>query len=128
MAAKCSYHDAAGGHLTQLKGKVLTATASGLPDPVPETAIVVRRAGGRGSAGAPASPGPPGTPGPVVATGRTDAQGGFTLSVVLKPGRYQVSVPSAAGAASQEFEVGPSGSVGPGGRSDVGELTIWVAP
>jgi hypothetical protein len=75
MDVRCSYDDAAGGGLVQLRGQVLLEPDPGtLPEPVAEVTLTVHRNGS------------------VVGRATTDAQGTYSVSLNLKPGEYELRV------------------------------------
>ena len=73
MDVRCSYDDAAGGDLVQLRGQVLLEPDPGMiPEPVPEVTLTVHRGG------------------TVVGRATTDAQGSYSVSLNLAPGEYEL--------------------------------------
>jgi hypothetical protein len=79
MDVRCSYEDAGRGPLVQLRGKVLLeADAGAMPEPVTETMLTIHRAD---------------TPNaPALGRATTDAQGSYSVSLVLQPGAYELRV------------------------------------
>jgi hypothetical protein len=90
-ARRCTYEDAIGDGPTRLGGHVRFESEGGLPGagaPLTEIEVTVRPVEGPGQA--------PGT-GRRVAHARTDAQGAFHLSAVLRAGLYDVVAQGADG-------------------------------
>jgi hypothetical protein len=86
MDAKCSYADALGGEVVFVTGSVLgEGEAGGLPTGLEAMLVEL--------VPIEATPQGPGiATGPVAATAKTDAQGTFSVSAVLRPGAYEVRV------------------------------------
>jgi hypothetical protein len=89
MDARCSYDDALGEGLTQVRGKVLAESDTGpLPTAVEGAVVTVHpfadEAGGSGRLQ------------PAVARAITDAQGSFSLSAMLRAGTYVFAVDGSA--------------------------------
>lgn len=74
MDVRCSYRGAAGGQLIQVRGRVHGETETVLPEPLADVEVSIRRVGDVA----------------VLGRARTDMQGGFSLSVVLRPGTYRL--------------------------------------
>lgn len=95
--ARCSYADAQGRLLVQLRGTVLGEGEAGqMAMPLSEVEVTVH-AIERARSGDPRDE----EVGPTVARGRTDAQGAFSMSAMLRPGTYVVRV----GGAEQRIEI-----------------------
>jgi hypothetical protein len=95
---RCSYSDTAGGELVRLGGRVQRPTVGAtLGEGLQGVTVLVQEIE------------PSGATGRVVARAITDAQGTFSLGVVLPAGEYLVVVPGAGAGpprASRRFEIG----------------------
>ena len=96
---RCSFADAGGGQVVQLRGTVAAEGEPGdLALPLAQSTVTVHRLESDGGAQ---------RLGPAVARARTDAQGAFSVSAVLPPGTYVVRVGTDADAwAEQRVEIG----------------------
>jgi hypothetical protein len=111
MDARCSYADAAGGQVVQISGRLMAQTTDPLPTPLSDTSVAMYEIEAEGD---------PPRLGRLVAEVTTDAQGGFSVSLVLDAGSYVLQVEGLRSPiASRRFEVAP-------GQSAVGDLVVWL--
>lgn len=89
---RCSYNNASGGAVLQVRGSVLTEPSGATPGaPVRDVEIVVLDASGQ-----------------VIARGTADAQGSFSVGALLRAGQYRIALAEAP-ATARTFDVGPDG-------------------
>lgn len=114
MDARCSYADAYGGAAVQVRGSVSgEAEGGGLPVGLADMVVELRAQPKPQAEGARKPKAPTAAARGPLATGRTDAQGAFSMSAVVRPGRYRLLVraqPGGAVLATSTVEIASAGT------------------